>query len=249
MGSLTDWPFRVRLRAWALGWLRRVGTTSWGFVRRYPGASLIVTALLILLAPLLVDLLYALPWPWHKALGWSVFGVLEIRPRGLLLGYGLHGVGAALLIVGWLLVRQSPITRPDSLPDYCCAILEDPEGQLLLQCRGPDAKHAPGQLTCLGGARKRGEAPEACLRRELWEEIGWTPEHLERRVVLVVEGRLVAWFYRGTLDVDPVRLRYEPGLNVILKTRKELPGLPLSPWHRAAIEAEARGEARVTLSE
>jgi 8-oxo-dGTP pyrophosphatase MutT (NUDIX family) len=141
-------------------------------------------------------------------------------------------------------MSPSPAITP---PDYCCAILEDRDGRLLLQWRGPDARRAPGRITCLGGAREPDEAPDACLRRELQEEIGWVPDPLELRVVLEVEGTLTAWFYRGPLDVSLDQLRLEPGLRVILATRSELADLPLAPWHRAVIEAEAQGETRVRI--
>lgn len=139
-------------------------------------------------------------------------------------------------------------TDPDwPPPDYCCAILEDRRGRLLLQRRGPDARRAANRVTCLGGSREADEPPDDCIRRELAEEIGHVPARLDRRLVLVVEGKLVAWFYRGGLAVAIDELVLEPGLDVLLAGREELADLPMHPWHKAAIEAEARGEARLVV--
>lgn len=58
---------------------------------------------------------------------------------------------------------------------YACAIISDPRRGLLLEFRGPNARHAAGQLTCFGGRREDGESIEDCLRRELLEEINYSP--------------------------------------------------------------------------
>ncbi|MFO0957736.1 MAG: hypothetical protein U0800_09790 [Isosphaeraceae bacterium] len=60
------------------------------WARRHPRTSLIVGALLIVLGPLLVDLVFVAPWPLRKAIGRVIFGVvlcgalarvLRVRPN------------------------------------------------------------------------------------------------------------------------------------------------------------------------
>lgn len=132
-------------------------------------------------------------------------------------------------------------------PDYCCVILTDGEGRLILQRRGPDARRAANRITCLGGKREPDEDPLTCIRRELIEEIGQAPTRLDLSVMLTVEGGLTAWFYRGELNHPVEELVLEPGIAVMLARPEELGGLPVHPWHAVAIEADRRGEATVVV--
>lgn len=50
------------------------------------------------------------------------------------------------------------------------------EGRLFLQRRDPQATAFPGLWELPGGKLEPGEAPEGALRRELEEELRWTPE-------------------------------------------------------------------------
>jgi len=132
-------------------------------------------------------------------------------------------------------------------PKYVCAILEDPEGRLLLESRPEDAQLAAGRLTCFGGRREEGETPEGCLRRELREELAWEPQKFEKRVELWVAGDLVAWFYHAVLNVGIDQLRIEPGYSALLVSQRELPDLPVSPWHAAVLGAWLNGRTVVEL--
>lgn len=136
-------------------------------------------------------------------------------------------------------------TWDGGLPDYCCAILEAADGRLLLEWRGPQAQRAAGRITCFGGAREPGEDPEAALRRELQEELGWVPERLVRRVLLEVVGRLTAWFYWARFDGRVEDLVFEEGTRPVLAHWGEMGDLPVAPWHRAVLDAHARGVERV----
>ncbi len=131
-------------------------------------------------------------------------------------------------------------------PDYACAVISAPDGRRLLQLRPPDARHAAGQLTCFGGMREPGESAESCLRRELHEELGWDPGSLTPLCELWVGGRLIARFYHSALP-DGVRLTTEPGHAAVWVPTKALPGLPVSPWHRAVLAAVDAGAAVVEL--
>ena len=60
----------------------------------------------------------------------------------------------------------------DKLPPYCCAILREASGAILMERRSASAKVAAGQLTCFGGKREAGELALTCIERELGEELG-----------------------------------------------------------------------------
>ncbi len=131
------------------------------------------------------------------------------------------------------------------LPDYCCAVIEDARGWLLLQLRPADAAHAPDALTCFGGRREPGEDAERCLRRELDEELSWTPAAPTHACDLWHGQRHIARFFRARFAGG--RLRTEPGHLALWAPWPTLPGLPISPWHRAILGAVAAGRARVDL--
>ena len=130
-----------------------------------------------------------------------------------------------------------------AMPQYACAFLRDARGWWLLQLRPMDILLAPGQLTCFGGRREGDEAPEACLRRELQEELGWCPRQLTPALQLWQGPRLIAGFFQGTLDVPLTQLRLEAGYRALMAPGAAHPGLPLSPWHAQAIDACQRGRA------
>lgn len=129
------------------------------------------------------------------------------------------------------------------LPEHACALLVDPRGRLVLQLRPPWARHAPSQLTCFGGKREEGETAEACLLRELAEELGWAPQDAPRLGLDLVSGeRFIARFFVVDLP-EGTALRPEPGFGIVCAHAASLPGLPVSPWHRAAIDAWRGGQA------
>ena len=132
-------------------------------------------------------------------------------------------------------------------PEYACVVIADSQNRLLLQLRPATARHAAGQLTCFGGRREEGETAEACLRRELAEELGWRPAALSPGCELWKGRRFIARFFRAELDVPVEELKVEKGSRAILASWADLPGLPVSPWHRAALAAIAAGQDRAEL--
>jgi len=58
---------------------------------------------------------------------------------------------------------------------YACAIIRDSEtNRLLFEIRTDDAPKNPGMWSFFGGGAEAGESPEACVLRELKEELGVT---------------------------------------------------------------------------
>ena len=134
-----------------------------------------------------------------------------------------------------------------SLPEHVCALLSDHRGQLLFQLRPPWIRHAANQLTCFGGKREPGESIVDCLRRELREETGWSPVQApDGGVDLYGGGRFIARFLPLHLP-NHIALHAEPGFIVLSAARQTLPSLPLSPWHRAVIQAWDAGKTTVEV--
>ncbi|KAL1523557.1 hypothetical protein AB1Y20_018493 [Prymnesium parvum] len=136
------------------------------------------------------------------------------------------------------------VTQP---PRYCCAILRDPSGALLLEARPPSASVAGGELTCFGGKREPGEEPLACLLRECREELGWAPHDAARAVDLYVDGALVAFFFTASAPPRAAPLRLEPGRRAVWMDdvrRTHADGVPLSPWHACVLRALQAGDRR-----
>ena len=144
----------------------------------------------------------------------------------------------------------------EGLPPYVCALLVHPTDptKLLVELRPESAKVAGGTATCFGGKRERGEAPLDALLRECCEELAWSPsrENCQRAVSLLVDGRLIAWFFTATAPPDLASLTFEPGrrgtwLDVQAKCDDgtwSAEGLPLSPWHAAVLGAWLAGETQ-----
>ena len=131
-------------------------------------------------------------------------------------------------------------------PAYACAVITDSRARLLLQLRPASARHAPGLLTCFGGQRESGENAEACLRRELVEELGWQATALIPCCDLWKGRRFIARFHQTTFSGGA--LSTEAGHIALWAPWPALPGLPVSPWHRAVLTALAAGNPRVDLA-
>lgn len=130
-------------------------------------------------------------------------------------------------------------------PEHACAIIADDGGRLLLQLRPATARHAPLQLVCFGGTREAGEDAEACLRRELVEELGALPALLAPGPELWKGPRFIARFTQARWPGGAPRC--EPGFAPVWAPWAALPGLPLSPWHARVLAAARRGAARIDL--
>jgi 8-oxo-dGTP pyrophosphatase MutT (NUDIX family) len=144
-------------------------------------------------------------------------------------------------------MTRTPTPSPTTLPVYCCAIITNEKNNLLLQLRPTTTRHAPGQLTCFGGRREKDESMEACLQRELGEELGWTPTHYSFACDLWKGYDFIARFFHCHLLNAPA-LVTEPGYIAIWTPFSCLAGLPISPWHAAVLHAVTNGQTRVEVS-
>lgn len=133
-------------------------------------------------------------------------------------------------------------------PAYCCAILRDAAGRYLLERRPLHETAAPGKLVCFGGGREVGEHPDACIQRELVEELGYHQARVERCLVLRSNRRVIAWFYRGAAPT-PDTIMTEPGVVAVWHGWDELAALPLGGWHIAALVAEREGRSEAAVRE
>jgi 8-oxo-dGTP pyrophosphatase MutT (NUDIX family) len=141
---------------------------------------------------------------------------------------------------------HDPAAAASDLPAFCCAILRDSRGWFVLERRPLSNRSAPGQLTCFGGTREGGEDPEACVRRELREEIGFDAGALTRRVV-VRTPKGAAWFYEGAGPEDGAVRALEAGYGVVWVAPERLADAPIARWNRAAIEAMLDGKGAVEV--
>lgn len=133
-------------------------------------------------------------------------------------------------------------------PEYACVILHSARGDLILERRGPGARHAANHLTCFGGRRERGETALACARRELMEELAWSPARLVSTADLRQGRRWIARFFTATDPTEPACLRPSPGISVICLRMPDLATAPISPWHRAVLDAVAAGRRVARLA-
>jgi 8-oxo-dGTP pyrophosphatase MutT (NUDIX family) len=128
-------------------------------------------------------------------------------------------------------------------------MLIDERGRYLLERRPASARVAAGQLTCFGGGREQGEHPDACIRRELREELGFVTDDLELFMRLTGKGgRVIAWIYRGPAPRED-SIVHEPGFASVWLTRDELRDANLARWHRAIFDAMLRGEDEAVVGE
>lgn len=137
-------------------------------------------------------------------------------------------------------------------PRYCCAILTDSLGRLVLERRAPDDPVAGGLLACFGGGRERHEHAIGALRREVQEELGFTLRERDeeiRRVFTLQTPVGEAWFFAAAGPDEGDAVRLEPGVrleriseSVLLVSHAD----ELARWHRAVFEARARGRDQAT---
>lgn len=97
-----------------------------------------------------------------------------------------------------------PAERSGAVIEVAAALIQDAAGRYLIAER-PPGSHLEGLWEFPGGKRERGETLEACLRRELAEEIGGT-------FAVGEKVRTVRWDYPDkTVVLHFYRCRLESG--------------------------------------
>ena len=127
-----------------------------------------------------------------------------------------------------------------SWPSYCCAILQDTQtGAFLFEKRPESASVAPDALTCFGGKRDPRESPDACLLRELREELGWDAGAASRG------PRGTASWLPGSTEAPPRDVELSFGERHTVWWEARTSSLKkISPWHRCVLEAFKEGRSR-----
>jgi 8-oxo-dGTP pyrophosphatase MutT (NUDIX family) len=134
-----------------------------------------------------------------------------------------------------------------SQPRYCCAILVDSRGNLVLERRSPHDPIAGGMLACFGGGREADETPEDTIRRELREELGFAPQPFGRDAVAFVLHTPMgeAWFYQLVGPEEGAAQAVEPGCGVEWIAEHHLlthHTHELAAWHHVMFRARSAGE-------
>ncbi|MFC1520870.1 NUDIX domain-containing protein [Elusimicrobiota bacterium] len=108
--------------------------------------------------------------------------------------------------------------QQDYGPDYKVTLIMlcDPNGKFLLQHRTDDAYLLPGYWAFFGGGVHDGESLEDSLRREVYEELNYTPGsptlmHEQYFKEGDVEGYLYIYIDRFTGDKSSLKLREGQG--------------------------------------
>lgn len=102
------------------------------------------------------------------------------------------------------------------------AILKSPDGRFLMQLRDGNPKiQYRNYWTSFGGTVEPGETPEQCVRRELQEEIGFTPKQVNLWKVLPWENYLVHIF-EVPIDKDIQDLTLAEGADMRFFTKEEI---------------------------
>jgi 8-oxo-dGTP pyrophosphatase MutT (NUDIX family) len=118
------------------------------------------------------------------------------------------------------MTQPAPVAKADR-PAVAIAILHQ-QGQFLMQLRDniPGIVY-PGHWAFFGGHIEPGETPEVAVKRELLEEIGYTPPVLSE-FGLYADSKVVRHVYSGTLTVPVTDLVLGEGWDLGLLTLEDI---------------------------
>lgn len=124
------------------------------------------------------------------------------------------------LIDAFLFIMQN-LTEKDSRPAVAIAILYQ-DNQFLMQLRDniPEIIY-PGHWAFFGGHLEPGESPEVAMRRELLEEIGYSPPTVEE-FKDYTEGNAIRHVYHAPLTVPVESLELNEGWDLGLFTVEDI---------------------------
>ena len=149
--------------------------------------------------------------------------------------------------------RGSLAAGPRLVPSAAvAALMVTPDGRYLMQHRDDlPGIFFPGFWGCFGGAVEPGESPLDALRRELAEELAYTPRSAEHFATLGLDfsfaghGILPRDFFVGPLDPGEVAsMRQAEGQGLALVPGAEVPGLPLVVPYDATVIWQHASRAR-----
>lgn len=149
--------------------------------------------------------------------------------------------------------RQNLTAGPKLLPSAAvAALMVTPDGRYLMQHRDDlPGIFFPGFWGCFGGAVEPGESPLDALRRELAEELAYTPRGAEHFATLGLDfsfaghGLLPRHFF--AVPVEPEELstmRQAEGQGMALMPGADVPGLPLVVPYDATVIWQHASRAR-----
>lgn len=121
---------------------------------------------------------------------------------------------------------MDPRSGPKLTPaEAAAAIIVTPDGRYLLQHRDDDPRiFFPGWLGCFGGGLEAGETPLEAIRRELAEELSWTPARIEHFASLGLDFSFAGHGHKprhffvteiGAKDVAGLRLAEGQGIAMV----------------------------------
>lgn len=107
-------------------------------------------------------------------------------------------------------------------PQAAIAILYQGD-RFLLQLRDDNPKILyPGHWAFFGGHLEPGESAEQALWRELKEEIGYAPPHIQHFQSRLSDNQIIRHVYAAPLTVEPSALELNEGMDLRLLTIEEV---------------------------
>ena len=116
-------------------------------------------------------------------------------------------------LAGVDLVRGQPIP-PDIYHIVCGALLRHDDGSYLLMLRHPDKPWGNRWEATAAGHSLKGEDPETCIRRELYEETGIHGEDFRLLDYRIVAGNGMFYTYLCRTDAPKDSVRLQEGETV-----------------------------------